>query len=104
MKLTVKDRLNFAALYPEKGNILQQILVKGIVEKVSVTPKEAEEIELKVNGNQVMWNLEKAKTHDKKVEFSEAELNLLKEQVKLLDTRGEINQNILGLCLAIQGK
>lgn len=100
MTLSLKDRLNFVLLFPEKGNIIQQILVADISKKVSLTQDEIKEFELKQEGTVLKWNEEKAK--DIEVEFTEAELNLLKEQIKELDSKGEITQAILPLCLKLQ--
>ena len=100
MKLTIKDRLNFGILYPQQGNILTQLLVKSIAEKVELEQDEIKEIELKQEENQLTWEQDKAK--ELEVEFTEAEINLLKEQVKLLDEKKEIALQNLDLCLKIQ--
>lgn len=96
MLLSVKERLNFSVVYPEKGNIVEQRLVKDIADKIELSQKEMEEIELKAMGDRVQWNEEKAK--DKEVEFTKMELDLLKRQVRELDGKKEITPNILSLC------
>ena len=100
MKLSIKNRINFGILYPEKGDILTQLLVKSIAEKVVLTIEEIKKIGLKQEGTLLQWDQRKDK--DKEVEFTEAEINLLKERVKELDEKKEINQQVLELCLLIQ--
>ena len=103
MKLTIKERLNFGALYPEKGNIVEQKLVRDIAEKIDISQKEMKEIGLRSLENGVLqWNDKKAKT--RKVEFTEMEMDLLKKQVKELDEKKEITANILSICLLINAK
>lgn len=100
MELSIKNRLNFQTLLPRSGNILEQILIKGITDRVNLTHEEAEQIELKSEGQTLRWNPDKA--FEKEIEFSEAEINLLKEQVKRLDQEKAVNQDNLELCLIIQ--
>lgn len=100
MILSIKERLHLRLLCPEKGNILQQILVKEILDKIKITIEEAEEIELKKEGQSIGWNNEKAKEID--VSFSIVELNLLKDQVNLLDKENKITQENIDLCLKIK--
>lgn len=99
MKLSIKERLNFGAILPQKGNIVEQKLARDIGEKIEISQKEMKEIGLKAVGDTVQWNEKKAK--DKNVEFTEMELDLLKKQVKELDEKKEITANILSLCLKI---
>ena len=100
MKLQIVDRLNFAALFPEQGDLVSQILVKGIKEKVEVTSEEANEIQLKQIGTQLQWDATKAKEKD--IQFNDAELKFLKEQVARLDTEKKVTPDNVGLCVAIQ--
>lgn len=100
MKFSIKDRLNFPTLYPQTGNILTQILVKSISEKVTLTPEEIEEIDLKSDGQLLRWD--ETKAQEKEIEFTEAEINLLRERVSEMDNNKQINQDILPLCLLIK--
>lgn len=100
MKLSVKQRLNFSVLYPQEGNLIIQLLVKGIAEKVGLKQEEVEAIELKQEGDRLTWKEEKAA--DKEISFSETEHNFLKQQVAKLDEEGRVTQDLLDLCLLIQ--
>ena len=100
MKLTVKDRLNIGTFFPAESDLVTQILVKGIRDKVEVNSEEANEINLKQQGTQLLWDTTKAK--DKEITFNEAEIKFLKEQVTRLDQEKKINQDNVDLCVAIQ--
>jgi hypothetical protein len=100
MKLSIKDRLSFSSLYPRESNLITQLLVKSINEKIVLTQEETKEINLKIEGEQLKWDNEKTK--DKEVEFNEAELNFLKQQITKLDGENKITQGILETCLKIQ--
>jgi hypothetical protein len=105
MKLLIKDRLVIGNLYPAQGNILQQTLIRDISKKVEVTQDEMKQIKLvPIEGAQGMkWDPEEAgKLGDRDVEFTAAELNLLKEQVNKLDRENKITQGLLDLCLKIK--
>jgi len=105
MKLSVKDRLVIGNLYPAQGNILQQTLVRDIAKKVEVTQDEMKQINLApIEGSQGMkWDPEEAsKLGEKEVVFTEAELNLLKEQVSRVDRENKITLGLLDLCLKIR--
>ena len=105
MKLSVKDRLVIGNLYPAQGNILQQTLIRDIAKKVEVTQDEMKQINLgPIEGSQGMkWDPEEAnKLGEKEVVFTEAELNLLKEQVARIDKENKVTLGLLDLCLKIR--
>ena len=101
MKLNIKERIVFGALYPEQANILKQTLVRDISKKVEITQKDMKKHQIRAleDGN-LTWKDDKEIT----VNFTEMELNLLKERVKELDEKNKITQNILELCLKIQNE
>ena len=105
MRMSVKDRLVIGNLYPAQGNILQQTLVRDIVKKVEVTQDEMKQIQLAPleGGPGMKWDPEEAsKLGEKEVVFTEAELNLLKEQVSRVDRENKITLGLLDLCLKIR--
>ena len=101
MKLSIKDRLLFASLYPQKGNLVEQILTKDINEKVSLKQKEVVDIGLKEKEGQITWSDKKDVV--KEVDFTDAELDFLKSQVERLDEAKEITREITDLCIKIKG-
>ena len=102
MKLTIKDRLGFTLLFPKTGGLLEQLTVKSINNKISITKDEIEKCEFKQEGEQVTWNT--TKDEGKEVEFTESELVFLKGCIDKLDKDKLITQDILDLCLLIRGK
>ena len=100
MKLSVKDRIIIPGLYPELSNIIEQVLVKDIKEKVDLSQSEFKTIEFRKYGGKYIWDNEKAK--DKEVDFTESELNLLRTQIDKMDKEKKITQEILSLCLKIR--
>ena len=106
MELNFSERLQFSFLYPKEGSLLTQALVRDISEKVSLTQEELvnaefKEIRDKENKNNIIYTWKKEKTSDKNIEFTEAELSLLKDQVKKLDKENKITQQIFDVCLKI---
>jgi hypothetical protein len=100
MKLNIVNRLNIARFFPREGGILQQLLVRDITKKIEFTQDEIKEIGLKQSNNQLTWNPEK--DFEKEVNFSESEINFLKDQIDLLDREKRITQDMLDLCLLIK--
>jgi hypothetical protein len=102
MKLTVKERIVLAQLYPRESNLLTQTLIRDVSRKVQMDQAELKEIDFKSSSTGFVWDGEKAKGKDKEIEFSEAELNMLKDQVERLDKEKKISQDLLDLCLKIK--
>lgn len=100
LSLSVKDRLAFRELFPQQGNILSQVLVRDIAEKVQLTQAEIKKIDLKATGNAFSWN-PKAKAVS--IVFTNAEMTFLREQVDRLDKEKKVTVDMLELCLKIKG-
>lgn len=104
MKFTIMDRIVIGSLYPEKGNFIQMTLVEDITKKIKIGQKEITEIELKQvsvdNGISYQWKKDKA--NDLDVKFTNAEIDLLKTQIKELDKKGEITISLLSICKKIR--
>jgi hypothetical protein len=98
--LTVKERLLISQIYPEKSSLTEQTIVRDISRKLEITQEEQTEIEFKTMPQGFTWNQEKE--HVKAVEFTDAEINLLKDRVNALDKEQKITQQILELCLKIK--
>lgn len=98
MKLTVKDRLVLPSLYPEKGDIKTQVLVRDIKQKVEFTQDEVVSMNLRQEGQAYLWD----GNPEMEVDFTEAEIELLKAQAERLSDQGDITQDNLDLVLKIQ--
>jgi len=101
MKLTLKERLSLPRLYPRKGSLLAQLTVREINEKIKVGKDEVKEVGLKSDQRgSLTWDKKKAK--DIEIDFTEVEINLLKDQVKRLDREEAITPDMLDLVLKIK--
>jgi ribosomal protein L18E len=98
--LTVKERLLISQIYPEKSSLTEQTIVRDVSRKLELSQDEQKEIEFKTIPQGFTWNQEKEQV--KVVEFTDAELNLLKDRVNALDKEQKITQQILELCLKIK--
>jgi len=98
--LTVKERLLISQIYPEKSSLTDQTIVRDIMRKLEITQDEQTEIEFKAMPQGFTWNQEKEKVLP--VEFTEAEINLLKNQVNNLDKEQKVTQQLVELCLKIK--
>jgi hypothetical protein len=100
MKLTVKERIGLESIIPYTGNLNQQILVKSILGKTILTQQEKMMIEWRRERNgMVTFNGDRDFELD--IDFSAEELQLLKDQVRLLDEQKSITQDNLEICIKI---
>jgi len=100
LKLSTKDRVVLNGLFPERNDILGQMVARDIANKTSLCQAEVEKIGLKKrNEGGFEWKIEKAK--DKIIEFTSAEMQFLNAQVTRLDNAKQITSDLLELCLKI---
>ena len=99
MKLSVKERFELAALLPKIGSLEEQIRIKSITEKLAITSKEADLIELITVEGKTTWNNNKSEI--KEFSFEVGEVNLIKASVKIADEKKVITQSNLELCQRI---
>ena len=100
MELTIKERLLISSLYPRESSLTTQTIIKDITQKVGIGQEEQEAIELKQMPNGYTWNEDKVTVSE--IVFTDAELNVLKDQVARLDAEKKITQQLVDLCLKIK--
>jgi len=100
MNLTIKDRLVLAVLYPKESDLVTQVLVRDIRNKVQLTQEEIKTTDFQVVGGGYKWNQDIKS--DKDYEFTDAEIALLKEGVKNLDKEKKITAENLDICEKIK--
>ena len=93
--LSVIERLSLEGFLPEQSSMQDMILKRDIVEKVRLTQEEITEIELKQVDNGIEFKQEKSK--DKAIDFTELEINLLKDGVKKADSEKKVTLQTLSL-------
>lgn len=81
--LTVKDRLLFGDFFPERSNLVNQMIVDDISSKIKIDREERERIGLKPGGQGVVWDEKKAQ--DITVQLTGVEVDFLKQQVARID-------------------
>ena len=96
LKLNIRERVILSDILPAAGNKLQQILIRGLLQKTEFTPEEIDEFGLNFSHQGVAWN-EKAKTAAFEFELSDAEISILKEAAVSLDKEARVTQHNLGL-------
>ena len=81
------------------------MIVKDIKSKVALTAEDRETIKMKANpsGPGVEYNTEQVCETIKEIVFTKAELQFLKSQVDRLDKAESVTEELLELCLKIQG-
>lgn len=99
-KLSVKDRLTLSGLLPLEGNIINLTLCRDIRTKIELGQAEIDKINLKTEGQGLVWDVDKAK--EKTIEFTGAEIEFLKTRINELDKQKKIKSNMLSLCLMIR--
>lgn len=100
VKLTLKDRFEILALLPQKGDLLTVGIVKLIAEKISVTPEETAQYDIKGIDKGLSWN-DEGRDAVFDIDFTAPELVILKKEIKTLDEKREIQIGLYDLCMEI---
>ena len=88
-------------LFPERGGMLEMILVKSIADKVALTSKEITDFSIVQEGDSIKWN--QSKDTGVEIEFEKSEIELLKKQVQEMDDNKNITMRTFDLCMKIKG-
>ena len=99
-KLGYKERMVIKGLLPQKADICNQIIAKDIMEKVTITQKEQESVEMKTVGNSLQWDNDKEIA--KEIDFTNPEVELLKAQIKQRDKAKEITIDTLDTIIKVR--
>jgi hypothetical protein len=106
MHMDIQERLAIATLFPERGNIVTQTMVRDISEKTRLNQEEIDKVDFKVIGDAYQWKKKDKEGNELSVDiditFTDAELRFLKEQVNRLDKENKIDQSNLNLCVKIR--
>jgi hypothetical protein len=94
IKLTLLDRLMIPNILKKEGNYSQMIINKDITQKCQLTQKELKEFEIIEFGNQLRWN-EKGSKASFLIEFSELELNEIREGLKKLNDENKLSVDLV---------
>jgi hypothetical protein len=83
---------------PSQGNLLEQILVRDILEKTELKQEDIQRIDLQILGDGVVkWTEDQE--FEIEVEMSQNEIRFMKDRVEKMNKENQISQNNLFLCL-----
>lgn len=95
MKLTIIDRLYLQSILPQKGKMIEMLLVDSITKAIRFTAIEIAEYELSDTEMGVAFN--SLKDEAKPFDFTIAELEVIKQSCQKLDEQGEVMSKMLPL-------
>lgn len=101
LTLSVKDRLELPAIFPDKGGFIQQEIVESIKVLIRFTPAELEDYKLKdLPDGRIIWDNTKAK--DCEFKFEDSAIEVMKKGVDNLDKNESIPSALFPLCKRIR--
>ena len=100
LKLNIKDRLTMSSILPKEGSIISMTVTKDVMDKVKLSQAEMTKVGLKNSPTGLSWDdkADKGKT----IEFTSAELEVMRGQITLLDNQKKITLELLPLCEKIR--
>lgn len=99
INLNIKERLLMATILPKESDIKTMTICKDIAAKTDLTQSEFEEIGFTTEGGAYSWS----KNIDKQIEFTEAEIQVVKEALKKLDDEKKITRDALDIYYKFNG-
>jgi hypothetical protein len=99
-KLGILERISIRRLFPQESNLVKQVLARDIDNKINFQQAELKTLGIKQEDGQVTWQSNKDK--GKFIDFTDAELQFLKEQIDELDKKNKITADMVDVCLKIK--
>jgi hypothetical protein len=94
--LSLVDRVAMVNILPNEGNFIKMVIAKDIDEKISLKQFEITDYEVKVIDKGLAWN-QKGIDARFEIEFTKAEIELIKEQLLLKDKENKINSDMVNI-------
>ena len=100
IKLGVKDRLMIAQILPQEGDLTAQRVMRDIIEKTELNQGEMKQVGMEsLEGGGIKWDDKKEKQFGpKNIKFTDAEIGLLKDEIKKLNEKKKITRDTFLLC------
>ena len=95
LELTVSERLLLPNLFPQQSDLVTMRVVTEFKMDVGFTEDEMKDWEMKVEGDRVSWNPEKAQNVE--IKIGPSVLSVLEKQVEKLSDDGKITEQMLTL-------
>ena len=106
MKITITavDKMMIVSLLPQAESILVQTIARDISRKIELSQKDRDTIKLRPTpeGPGMTWNVKDVKKTETEVEFSTAEIEMLRGEIDKLDKAKKVTTAMLDTCLKIR--
>lgn len=93
--LGLADRFALLGLLPAEGSYITLKLIRDLGNKLGLSDAEHTKYNVKIEGNQVRWDL--SGNEPVEIEFGEAEAGLLSEALKKMDKDGKLEPKLLSV-------
>ena len=93
--LSVLERIQFQQLMPEQGSFTDLLHAKNCLKKIEIGSEQAGRLELRTEGEQIVWKKDSAK--DISVTFTPVEIELIRKQIDKLDKEEKIHITMFDL-------
>jgi len=100
--LGIGGRLLIINLLPKEGNILQLRMIRNLVERVGLSAEDITEFGVRQEGQQIVWNPKGAIA--KEFEFRDAEVKIIADALKALDSQSKLTADMIPLYDAFVGE
>lgn len=101
LKLNIATRLILLVNLPEQGSVVDMISKRNVRRKIDFSSEEMESAKINITEDKVTWD---PNAMSIEVEFTESEVNFLKDIIDKLDKAGNVTDNILDFCEQILEK
>lgn len=101
LKLNIATRLILLVNLPEQGSVVDMISKRNVRRKIDFSSEEMESAKINITEDKVTWDPNAVSIE---VEFTESEVNFLKDIIDKLDKAGNVTDNILDFCEQILEK
>ncbi len=103
MKINAIDKIFINNFLPQAESILIQIMARDIARKVEITEKDRKTVNLRSSPTGgLLWDIKNIKKTEKEIDFTEAEISMLKDQVERLDKAKKITPSMLETVLKVR--
>lgn len=90
-KLTCGERLIVLNIMPKEGNFVTLRMIRTLVDKLGLTAEEIVDFGIVETNGQVRWG--PMGSVEKEFEFAQAEVDLIKKQLKKMDDDGKLTND-----------
>lgn len=100
MNLSINDRLAIIQLLPTTGSLTEVVDIIEIIKKVRVGQEEKDLLKFKETPESILWD--SSLDSGKEIVFTHEEVAILKDAVKILDSKRLITFSNVDICLKIK--